>query len=132
LAHTADIGLEVRADSRELLFTAAARGLTRMLFGASPANASLRREVVLEAADSAELLVAWLNEVLVFCEMAHAVPASFLVHQLTGCRLVASIGGEPFDPARHVVERTAKAVTYHKLVVEERGSGWYARVYIDL
>lgn len=132
LAHTADIGLEVRAASRQLLFTTAARGLTRMLFGVSPANVSLRREVVLAAGDPAELLVAWLNEILVFCETAHAVPAEFLIHQLDGCRLVASIGGEPFDPARHTVERTAKAVTYHQLVVEERSSGWYARVYIDL
>jgi SHS2 domain-containing protein len=132
LAHTADIGLEVRADSRELLFAAAARGLKRLLYGASPATARLRREVVLEASAPAELLVAWLNEILVFCEMARAVPAGFLVRELDDCRLVASIDGEPFDPARHVVERTAKAVTYHKLAVEERAGGWYARVYIDL
>jgi SHS2 domain-containing protein len=103
-----------------------------MLFGASPATASLRREVVLEACDPAELLVVWLNEILVFCETARAIPADFQIRELDGCRLVASIGGEPFDPARHVVERTAKAVTYHKLVVEERDNGWYARVYIDL
>ena len=44
----------------------------------------------------------------------------------------AVVTGESFDPARHVVERSAKAVTYHKLVVEERKGAWYARVYIDL
>lgn len=132
LAHTADIGLEATAPSREALFEVTARGLKTLLFGASPAAGTLRREVTLEAGDTAELLVAWLNEILAFSEMAHAVPASFQIHDLKECGLTATIAGEPFDPSRHVVERSAKAVTYHKLVVEERDGGWYARVYIDL
>jgi len=92
----------------------------------------LHRQIVLEAGDAAELLVAWLNEILVFSETAQVVPASFLINDLQNCRLTATIAGEPFDAARHWVERTAKAVTYHRLVMEERGGGWYARVYIDL
>jgi SHS2 domain-containing protein len=110
----------------------AARGLKSLLFGASPANGTSQREVALAAGDTAELLVTWLNEILVFSETAHVVPASFCIHTLNSCSLTATISGEPFDDARHEVERTAKAVTYHQLVVEERESGWYARVYIDL
>ncbi|MCM2264181.1 MAG: archease [Desulfuromonadales bacterium] len=132
LAHTADIGLEATAPSREELFVVAARGLTFLLFGKSPAIASICRTVTLDAGDSAELLVTWLNEILVFSETAQVVPAAFLISDLQNCRLTATLAGEPFDPSRHVVERTAKAVTYHQLVVEERHSEWYARVYIDL
>ncbi|MHB8708019.1 MAG: archease [Desulfuromonadales bacterium] len=132
LAHTADIGLEVTAPSVEELFVAAAKGLRGMLFGISPAEEVLRLEVSLEAGNGAELLVAWLNEILCLSEMTRLVPATFEIIELTDNQLTAVVTGEPFDPARHTVERVAKAVTYHQLVMEERKSGWYARVYIDL
>lgn len=132
LAHTADIGLEATAPSREELFVAAAKGLRGLLFGISPAEETLRLEVSLEAGNDAELLVAWLNEILCLCEMTRLVPATFEIIDLRDKQLTAAIAGEPFDPARHTVERVAKAVTYHQLVVEERQGGWYARVYIDL
>jgi len=132
LAHTADIGLEATASTREELFITAARGLRALLFGASPAAETLRLEVQLEAGNSAELLVAWLNEILCLSEMTRMVPAEFAIIHLDEHNLKALMTGEPFDPARHTVERVAKAVTYHRLVVEERSGGWYGRVYIDL
>lgn len=92
----------------------------------------MHRKVTVEAGDSAELLVAWLNEILVFSETARVVPASFSIHAFDQCNLTATISAEPFAADRHTVERIAKAVTYHQLVVEERNNGWYARVYIDL
>jgi SHS2 domain-containing protein len=132
LEHTADIGLEVTAPSCEALFVTAAQGLKALMFGASPAKGGLSRDVRVEAGDIAELLVVWLNEILVFSETAHAVPASFSIQEVRACSLTATIIAEPFDATRHTVERGAKAVTYHQLVVEERQGGWYARVYIDL
>lgn len=132
LAHTADIGLEATAPTRQELFAVAARGLRAMLFGAAPAAAKIRLEVSLEADNDADLMVAWLNEILCLCEMTRLVPADVTVIELSDQRLRAAVSGEPFDPGRHEVERSAKAVTYHQAVVEERGGGWYARVYIDL
>jgi SHS2 domain-containing protein len=132
LAHTADIGLEATAATREELFVAAAEGFRALVFGASPAAPVIRLEVQLEASDCAALLVTWLNEILCLCEMTRLVPASFEILEITGAQLTAVITGEPFDAERHTIERTAKAVTYHRLVVEERKGRWYARVYIDL
>ena len=132
LAHTADIGLVAYAPSCAELFIAAARGFKALVYGASPVQVVLRRMVRLEAGDQAELLVAWLNEILFLGENNRLVPAAFEICELTGQTLVAVIAGEPFDPALHAIERSAKAVTYHRLVVEERAAGWYARVYIDL
>ena len=132
LAHTADIGLEASAPTQAELFVAAAKGLTTLLFDGSPVVTAIHKEVCLEAPDDAALLVTWLNEILCFIEIDHLVPATFEIAELGGGKLVAVIGGEPYDTARHLVERTAKAVTYHRLVVEKRQKGWYARVYIDL
>ena len=132
LAHTADIGLEATAPTPAALFITAANGLRAMLFGTASAEPALRLEVHLEREGRAELLVAWLNEILCLCEMTRLVPADFAIIGLTERQLHAVVTGEPFDEARHAVERTAKAVTYHRLAVEERTGGWYARVYIDL
>ena len=132
LAHTADIGLDAVAPTRKELFEVMARGLRAMTFGSSPAEETLRLEVSLEADEPAELLVRWLNEILCLCEMTRLVPADFAISACTDRQLTATISGEPFNPDRHTVERVAKAVTYHQLVVEERDKGWYARVYIDL
>lgn len=132
LAHTADIGLEATAPGCGELFVAIAEGFKVLLFGDSAATAGFRHEVRLQAGDVAELLVAWLNEILFLCESERLVPATFEIVELTGQELVATVSGERFDAARHIVERTAKAVTYHRLVVEESQGRWYARVYIDL
>lgn len=132
LAHTADIGLEATAPTCAELFIKAAEGFRFLVYGNSPATETIRLEVHLEAENVAELMVAWLNEILCLCEMTRFVPATFVILDVGGDRLTAVITGEPFDPDRHEVERTAKAVTYHRLVVEERKTGWYARVYIDL
>jgi SHS2 domain-containing protein len=132
LAHTADIGLEANAPTLEGLFVAAAEGFKTLVYGDTPVRVTTLHTVCLEAGGVPELMVVWLNELLYLGESGRLVAAEFTINAVDGRSLNATIGGEPFDPGRHTVERTAKAVTYHQLVVEERKDGWYARVYIDL
>lgn len=132
IEHTADIGLEANAPTLAGLFVAAARGLRALSFGNSPATSSVRVAVHLEGGDCGELLVAWLNEILYLMEAKRLVPACYEIVTLGEHELEAVVSAETFRTDRHVVERTAKAVTYHRLVVEERVEGWHARVYIDL
>lgn len=132
IAHTADIGLEANAPTLAGLFVAAGRGLKVLAFGESPAAGTVRVAVRLDGGDRGELLVAWLNEILYLMETKRLVPACYEIVALDEHALEAVVSAEPFRPDRHVVERSAKAVTYHGLVVEERAKGWHARVYIDL
>jgi SHS2 domain-containing protein len=44
--------------------------------------------------------------------------------------LVASLRGEPFDPARHTARTEVKAVTFHHLVFDETAGR--ARVIVDI
>jgi len=132
LEHTADIGLEASAPTLKELFVAAAEGFKVLLYGDTPVSETIHQTVSLQAEDVAALMVAWLNEILYLCESGNLVPAGFWLETVDEWHLCATVYGEPFDLARHSVERTAKAVTYHQLVVEERNRGWYARVYIEL
>jgi SHS2 domain-containing protein len=132
LEHTADMGIEACADSCPQVLEEMARGLTMMLLGDSPLSASVITKVHLRDEDSVELMVAWLNEILYWCERNNLVPVTSRIDALENGELWATLSGEPFDRKRHHVERQIKAVTYHKATLEEDSGRWYAKVYVDL
>jgi SHS2 domain-containing protein len=132
LEHTADMGIEVVAETQEELFAQAAYGLLEVCFG--PSRALAREEKVVEVAggDVEELLVNWLNEILYLFETKGFLPADFEVEEAGWTSLKARVLGESFDPLRHPVEREVKAATYHQLKVEKTDGMWMGRVYVDL
>jgi SHS2 domain-containing protein len=132
LEHTADMGIEAVAESREDLFAQAAYGLREILSGSLEVAAREEKTVELRGGDLEELLVVWLNEILYLFEAKGFQPVDFEVEEVERTTLKARIRGEPFDPARHPVQREVKAVTYHQLKVEKSDGGWRARVYVDL
>jgi SHS2 domain-containing protein len=132
LEHTADMGIEAVAESREELFAQAAYGLMEVVFGNQGGAAREERVVTVEGGDPEELLVNWLNEVLFLLEGKGFLPVDFEVEEVGWQVVRARVGGEPFDPRRHLVEREVKAVTYHQIKVEKTNGGWLARVYVDL
>ncbi len=81
LEHTADVGLEVRAETLEDLVAESARAFYALLFGAearSDASVAVRapdvasvavRRIEVEALDAVELFVSWLNELLFLLEV---------------------------------------------------------------
>jgi SHS2 domain-containing protein len=132
LEHTADMGIEARAGSSQKVFEEMARGMVAMIYGDSPATAMVHAKILVRGEDRAELLVNWLNEVAYWCEKDNLVPAVFHVESISDVALEAIVSGEPFDPERHVVERSVKSVTHHQACLEKTPDGWYARVYVDL
>lgn len=132
LEHTADMGVEAHAETQPGVFVAMAQGLAALMFSASSVRPAIMVPVRLSADNAVELLVAWLNEILYHCEAQRLVPADFQVVSLLDDTLEAVILGEPFDPARHGIERQAKAVTYHQALLQQSADGWSARVYVDL
>ena len=132
LEHTADMGIEARAESCPKVLEEMAKGLTMMLFGESPVSASVITKVHLCEEDPVELMVAWLNEVLYWCEHNNLVPDAFRVDTLEEGELWGTLSGEPFDQKRHHVERQVKAITYHQACLEGTSGAWHAKVYVDL
>lgn len=132
LEHTADMGIEARAGSCVKVLEKMARGLATMIYGDSLAAAIVDAKILVRGEDRVELLVNWLNEVVYWCEKDSLVPAAFRVRSISDDALKAVVWGEPFDPERHVVERSVKAVTHHQACLEKTSGSWYARVYVDL
>ncbi len=132
LEHTADMGIAARAPSLKDVFIESARGLRTLMLGNSPAESAQQQQVELHCDNEAELLVAWLNEIIYLFETKGLVPASFQIELIEQSHLKGVIEGEEFNPARHNVERQAKAATYHQLELSQTDHGWTARIFIDL
>lgn len=132
LAHTADMGVFVKAPDLDGLLASAAQAVTELLV--EPGAVQDRRELALEleAAGTSELLVRWLSEVLFLFETRHFLGRRFQVRTAGGSRLSAQIGGEELDWERHRFRCEVKAVTRHKLRVESTARGWRAFFIVDL
>jgi SHS2 domain-containing protein len=132
--HTADLGLRVIATDLPDLFRTAAEGL----FDVIVANRADVRVVTtdrisLSAEDSEDLFFLWLNELIFRSETQHRLYTQFDVAvDNTGFQLEATIGGEPIDPARHVLDHEVKAATRHRLSLRSQPGGWIAEVILDI
>jgi SHS2 domain-containing protein len=136
--HTADVGLEVRAESLEDLLATAARAAFDQMLEDWPAAVEEREEVRsappagLEG-DLGELLVGWLQELLLRFDTRRLVPLEFDFAEAGPGGARARVGFGRFDPARHRGRLEIKAVTYHELAVRcEEGGAWSARFILDV
>ncbi len=130
--HTADIGIEVQADSATELFEAAARGMFSIITDLDLVSSDVTREVRLESGDLEELMFKWLNELLYLLGAELLLFSKFEVHTVHEGRLEATVGGETLDLAKHEMTTEIKAATYHQLAVREDEGSWFARVIFDV
>lgn len=130
--HTADLGIRIRSETLDGLFSDAASGFTEVLAGdLGQIEPRTLRTFTLQGADAAELLVDWLGELLftfeterlLFCEFAVCVRAH---------GLAATAWGEPYDPARHRLAHEIKAITRHAFSLQRTPEGWEATLILDI
>jgi SHS2 domain-containing protein len=138
LEHTADVGIRARAESLPELFLCSAEAVLEIMGGRRP-NARARSEdaenIEITAPDLGALMVDWLGEVLYVVDARDAVVTQLMV-EAVGIKqeewaLAASLATAP--RAEGEPEGTAvKAITYHRLKIEETSAGWVAEAYVDV
>lgn len=130
--HTADLGLRVRAGGLSELMADAARGLFSMIVeNLGDVGVSTTMPVRVEGLDPAYLLLDWLGELLAIFDTRRLVLCDFQV-RVTSEGLDATVGGEPLDPRKHRLAHEVKAITYHRLRVEQVDGDWQAEVIVDI
>ena len=130
--HTADVGLDARADTLGELFEALAEGLAEVICARGIVRAAASRAVRAEAEDVEALAVDFLAEVLNVIQADHFLLSSVRVRDICGTSVSAELLGEPYDPARHELKTEVKAVTYHLLRIAREGDTWIGRIILDL
>ena len=130
--HTGDLGLEVWAPGPARLYALAAEALMGLVAEARDAAPEVEKRVRLTADDAADLLVHWLNTVLLESELAHALWTRVEVHAWGPTALEATLSGPRLDPARQTFLREVKAVSWHDFALEVEGPVCRCRLVLDI
>jgi protein archease len=129
---TADVGIWATGPTTGALFEALGLGLFALITDLRTVRPREERAVSASGRDLSELVVAYLNELLLLEQTD-----GFLGRQISArpvgsppTALLARILGERFDPRRHPSRTEVKAITLHQLEIDlECGR---ARVIVDI
>ena len=124
--HTAELELQVEADTQDAVFGDALAALAELLSG-DEAGEPMLFEVSVDGPDPATLLAAWLDELVFRAETGDLVPEGVERLSLGENHLDATVRARRGRPP-HLV----KGVTYHRLAFEPHGDGYRATVILDV
>jgi SHS2 domain-containing protein len=126
--HTADWAIEITAGSQRALFARAARAMFTLQEADRARPPVLARSIAVNARGADDLMIAWLNALLLQQEIHGEMYTHFGLHEVSdsGLRAVA------YGHAGYPVHTAVKAVTYYDLQVKQSKSGWSARVTFDV
>lgn len=130
--HTGDLGLEVWAESPERLYALAAVGLMAQIAEAGDDSVEVRADLELEGDEPSDLLIHWLNTVLLKSTLERALWNRASVRSLGPRALSATLEGPRLDPGRHVLLREVKAVSFHDLNLELEPGRCRCRLILDI
>jgi SHS2 domain-containing protein len=131
--HTADLGLAVEGTSADEALARLVLALAATMAGGGEVAAA--RELVLHVEPNSwtRMAVDVLREQLHHFAVKHEIVQEVEVVEFDprrGATLNCRVG--PYDAARHEEGPELKAVTLHEACLESRGSGWVARVIVDV
>ncbi|MGO9061449.1 MAG: archease [Candidatus Binataceae bacterium] len=130
IEHTADLGIEVEADTRPELFRRAALAIVQLMADTAKVRDLEHRELSLTADNDADLMHDMLGALLQVFITDGFIWSDVRIEADDGLKV--SLLGERFDPSRHEFYREIKAVTYHELSVQNVGGRWQARIIFDV
>lgn len=132
IEHTADIGFEVTADTKEQVFEAAALAFFHMMWRIGHPNESQPEIIEVTGIDMKELLVNFLEEFLYLYDAKGLICSQLKVETVTDTKICAQAWLQLFNDARDRELLGVKAVTYHQLYVGEKDHNWVAQVFLDI
>jgi SHS2 domain-containing protein len=124
--HTGEVELAISAGSEEAIFCQACMALCELI-GDGPSRHRTSRSVCVASADDASLLADWLCELVFLAEAEGFVSERVASISLHDRRLKSRVEGHIGNPRELV-----KAVTYHRLKIEQNACLWQANVVFDV
>ncbi len=120
LDHTADALVETYGETISERLANAAFALFDQMTDVSTVKPVGEVKVVLSADNEEQLVVDFLQELLFLHDADNYVFSEFEV-EIAGLNLEAVARGEQFDPSRHPKRSVVKGVTYHNLIIDNKG-----------
>lgn len=135
LDHTADKGVRAWGKTLEELFENASRGMCRLVVDPQGKHADLSLPLVVEVPepdDLADLLVKWLRELIYLTDVQKVVFTDVQVRRVTQTTVEGEAKGFLVEDNAVLDGAPVKAVTYHRLRLEQTPEGWEAEFYVDV
>jgi SHS2 domain-containing protein len=134
LEHTADVGVEVVAPSLRDAFSEAGIALYGIMTDTSGFKPKASVRIAATGYDLKSLLYSWLEELIYIFDTSRMVLARIDVDKLSldPPAIEATGWGEIFDPARHESRTGVKAITYHRMELEDGKDRCIIRYFVDI
>ena len=120
LEHTADFGIRVWGKTLDELFINAAIGMYELIADISKVTPRESVIVEVEADDRNLLLRDWLSELLYYFNNKEMLLSKFKIDKIDNEHIKSEAKGEYIDKNKHELLHEVKAVTYHRLHIEEK------------
>lgn len=127
IAHTADWELHVWAPAMPALLEQAARGMYSLMAARLRSSPRQVRHFEIDYQDNESLLVSFLAELLLMCELENLGFDNFDL-QINSEHLIANLSGMPVKS----IAKEIKAVTYHNLAIRYTATGLEVNIVFDV
>ncbi len=136
LEHMADAYIAAYGRSLNEAFENAALAMFETMTDTSNVEPIVEEDIEIEGDDEQSLLYNWLEELLVRFEVENILYSKFKVLEIRKengrLKLKAKVYGETFNPEKHKQKVGIKAVTYHRMEIEETSEGVTVKFILDL
>jgi len=132
LEHTADVKMRISAPDFLSLLAESGDAMSSVLFGDfAKEPETLTLDIEAEGADTAELVVNFLSELLFLTEVEYLVPLSYSLTK-TENGISGTVSGIEFDRAKHAGGICVKGISYSGLSVSETEAGFELTIIFDI
>lgn len=132
LEHTADFGIRVWGKTLDELFINAAVGMYEIIADISKVTPKHSVDIELKAEDRDQLLRDWLAELLYYFNNKDILFSQFEIKDINGGHVNSTAKGEKINKAKHKLQHEVKAVTYHRLNIEQKEGLFTTEVIFDV
>ncbi len=136
LDHTADIAVDVEADSLDELFISSANSWRDSISDDKKSISTERRSLVLSEDDLEILLVSFLTELNFLYQseswLMDSLNHLLITHKNESWYLSAELLGHKFNQSEVNIKAEIKAVTYHQMEIKEENGKFSTRIVFDI
>lgn len=136
IEHTADIAIEIYADSIENLFRAGTEAWHDLSIDAGETKSSGTKNIKLKAATYEELLIIFLSEInyqlQVFKWLSKSIKSISLDKQKNEYYIDAEVEGGSADFESLIIKEEIKAVTFHQVKIEKKENLFTTKIVFDI
>ena len=131
----ADMGVIAEGETLEEVFRESARALTNLMVDIDTVEKKIERKITVKSEDLYSLLYDFLTELLIIRDSEGIVFSDFhikIYREDDGYRLECIAYGEELDREKHNPKEEVKAITYHKMEIEERDGKYTIKYIVDI